>query len=241
MVCSTDSLFDEKVPNWLTGVWRRLSIEENGDRDTTTRVFWLQTSCCFGDIRIPAERSAQAMDRQDGFAGVTRLKGDLCTWHHTMDYLPDAEATDVGRLYWQGDILVEMGPEDAYKEEWQRVATGPTAAMTLFDDLVWQGWLVVCGDWFIYTQKRSPEFDSLASPTCEISMGRIQSASQFWEIQLSTLPEREGRSLWSPADLAVDVQSNQVVQTVGDRTLTWTVQEWGELAQLLSAPSPKLS
>lgn len=174
-------------------------------------------------------------DQMDGFAGVTRLKDDLCEWEHTMDYRPDGDASDVGRLYWEGDILVEMGPDDAYKEEWQRVATGATAAMTLSDKSGWHGWLVVCGDRFICTQKLSHGSD-LQMLSCEISMGSVQQGAQPWDIQLSTRPEREGDRLWLPENLTVDTTRNQVVQRVGDHTLTWTVQEWGKLAQLLSTP-----
>ena len=123
----------QSVPSWLIGTWRRLSIEENGKQDTTTQVYWLQTSRCFGDIRIPAERpaidapeklteqQAIALSKQDGFAGVTALKGDVCHWHHAMDYRDAESQADTGRLYWEGDILIEVGPNESYIEKWQRI------------------------------------------------------------------------------------------------------------------------
>ena len=97
--------FQSSMPKRLVGLWRRLSIEENGERDVTTQVFWLQTTCGFADIRIPAERpslaswaalkphQAIALAKQDGFAGITHLSCDnlgrnRCEWHHAMDYRP---------------------------------------------------------------------------------------------------------------------------------------------------------
>jgi hypothetical protein len=66
---------------------------------------------------------------------------------------------------------------------------------------------------------------------CEISFGVCQSGTVPWEIRLSTLPWREGRSLWSLSDLAIDLDGQQVIQTVstaqGNETYHWQIQEWG--------------
>ncbi len=276
------AMFQETVPDALVGLWRRLSIEENDRIDTTTQVFWLQTTSGFGDIRIPAGRptvnalsqltptQALALSHQGGFAGITRLEGDRCEWHHAMDYQPFNGKADVGTLHWEGDILVEIGPKGVYREEWQRVATGPTATMTLSTRAAWKGWLVLCGDRFIYMCEQRqllPSADSLsdllsetfgvssdiASDTlldaaehtdftispkaqqylnCEISFGRIQQGKKPWEIELSTLPWREGSSLWLAEEMTVDYPNEQILQTVGEETLIWSVQEWGDLEQI---------
>jgi hypothetical protein len=263
------AMFQETVPDALVGLWRRLSIEENGAIDTSTQVFWLQTSSGFGDIRIPAERpfvnalaaltpdQALALSHQGGFAGITRLEGDRCEWHHAMDYQPFNGKADVGRLHWEGDILIEIGPNGAYREEWQRVSTGPTATMTLSENAAWKGWLVLCGDRFIYMcEQRTllPAADSLAGLLseklseemsadlgsakiqqyldCEISFGRVRQGKKPWEIELSTLPWKEGSSLWQADTMTIDCANEQIIQTVGTQTHLWTVQEWGELKQL---------
>jgi hypothetical protein len=269
------TMFQETVPDRLVGLWRRLSIEENGQRDTTTQVFWLQTTSGFGDIRIPAGRpavntlaeltSAQAiaLAHQGGFVGITRLEGDRCEWHHAMDYQPFNGKSDVGTLHWEGDILIEIGPNGVYKEEWQRVATGPTATMTLAAGAGWKGWLVLCGDRFIYMCEHRtllPSADSLTALlsaasdesgnttatishqdqqylNCEISFGRVQQGGKPWEIELSTLPWKEGNSLWNADNMTVDYPNEKIIQTVGAETLAWTVQEWGELEQLFGKPS----
>lgn len=172
-------MFEQSVPSWLVGVWKRLSIEENNQKDTTTQVIWIQTNSCFGDIRIPADRpildptiesvddlsqaQAIALSHQSGFAGITRLQsgtdGDICQWHRALDYQPFNGQFDIGKVHWQGDILIETGIDGTYTEEWQKIATGPTAALTLLQGSVLQGsvvspvrqaWLVICGDRFIY-------------------------------------------------------------------------------------------
>ena len=249
-VSKTNFKLEESVPDWLRGLWRRRSIEKNGERDTATQVYWLQTAVGFADIRIPAERlaveslvgltpeQATGLSRQDGFAGITRLKGDQCEWHHAMDYRSFTGEPDVGRLYWEGDILIEIGPNEAYKEEWQRVTTGPTAAMTISEGADWKKWLVLCDGYFIYVSdgRNFSSVDNLWD--FEISFGQCQRGQKPWEIQLSTLPWKEGSSLWEPEDMAVDSHSAQIIQTVGAQSLVWTVQEWGELAQLFE---PQLS
>ncbi len=229
----------QEVPSWLVGLWRRLSIEENGARDTTTQVYWLQTSRCFGDIRIPAGRFAvdasqkptaqQTAPQQDGFVGITRLKDDVCQWHHAMDYQPSEAQADTGRLYWEGDILVEVGPNESYIEKWQRVSTGTTAAMTCADESGWKGWLVVCGDQFIYMCN-----DLRHSSNCEISMGRVQRGNKPWEIQLSTLSWKEGGCLWNLEDITMDRTGQKIIQRRGNESWHWTVREQGDLSQQLA-------
>ena len=287
------SIFEPTVPDWLTGLWQRLSIEEDGQRDESTLVFWLQTHSCFGDIRIPTNRpeiasfnaidrsAAIALSRQAGFSGIARLQGDICQWERALDYQPFTGVPDIGRLYWRGDLLIEEGTEENYVEEWKRVATGPTAAMVCAADTQWHRSLVICGDYFIFTVDERPTLPSLDSLTslvtnqasvdytkvnfseklttetaskttlnsapgpevhqylsCEISMGRCQGTTQPWQIEHSTLPWREGRSLWTHtkgrrSHFSIEPTANRVIQSDGSRLLQWTVYEWGKLAELL--------
>jgi len=231
----------QKVPSWLVGTWRRLSIEENGEKDATTQVYWLQTNRCFGDIRIPAERptvdplrkmtaqQAAIMNQQDGFVGITQLENDVCHWHHAIDYRSAEAQADTGRLYWEGDILVEVGPNESYVEKWQRISTGTTAAMTCSDESGWKGWLVVCGDQFVYMGN-----DLKRSPNREISMGRVQQGSKPWEIQLSTLPWKEGSHLWKTEDISIDGTGQKIIQRKADESWHWTVREQGDLPIFLT-------
>lgn len=270
------------VADWLTGGWRRLSIVTgDGQQDTTTQVIWLQTHTLFGDIRIPAGRAAVAasrqwvwpqgetlqLSRQQGFAGVTELQGDICQWHRQLDYQPPSGDRDIGSLHWEGDRLIELGVESDYREEWQRLpeSDGARIALTYHGAATsdaasqpdpWQALLVVTGDYFIYAQDRRPPLPqaeglavlmglsghgdggdrpSSVAPylDCEISFGRCQSGAIPWEIQLSTLPWRQGTPLWHPADLRVDRAAGQMLQTVepsggdsGQAQRCWTIREW---------------
>jgi len=267
----TKLMFQKSVPGWLVGVWRRLSIEDFSadgqiNRDTTTQVLWLQTPSGFADIRVPAnrpavdgfdalsEQTAIALSKQDGFAGITRSDGQTCEWHHAMDYRPFDGQLDMGSLSWKdgiaGGILVETGANNTYREEWQWIGGGPTATLTLTEGAAWKGWMVICGDFFIYMRDRRqllPAADSITSLLnhaqpqtyasyldCEISYGLCGKGRKPWEITLSTLPWREGESVWNTDDLRVDQQAQQIVQSIGSESAIWTVQEWGALGDLFS-------
>ena len=256
------------MPDWLVGVWQRLSIEENGEKDTTTKVIWIQTNSCFGDIRIPAERpvmgpgvtsldtlseslseqTVTALSHQAGFAGITRLQGDTCEWHRALDYRPFNGQFDVGTLHWEGDILIETGVNGSYKEEWQRISKHPnlepTAALTLLQGPARQAWFVMYDDAFIYGCDRRPSLPAAETLTtllnesktlpiakqaqyldCELSFGYRQSGNVPWEIQLSTLPWKEGTSLWQTEDLVFNQAQGHIIQTSGDDPFIWAVQE----------------
>lgn len=261
------------IPDWLTGVWCRRSIETaDGLKDTTTQVLWLQTHGCFADLRVPADRpplttapslddlteqEAIALAQQAGFAGVTTLTGDTCQWHRYIDYQPFSGDRDIGTLHWEGDLLIELGVDAKYREEWQQLnpsgddcmalvlSADPSTDQTAEQPTSWSACVVTAGDYFIYARNRSvvlPPAASLqtlltavpnAQPAyldCEISFGLRQSGTVPWEIRLSTLPWRQGRSLWSGSGLTVDLEQQQVIQTVnttqGDRVLHWQIHEW---------------
>jgi hypothetical protein len=260
----------KSLPDWLTGVWYRRSIElDDGTRDTTTQVIWLQTHACFADIRIPADRpplqsrsslielnedETIALSQQQGFAGVTELHDTTCQWHRYMDYQPFSGVRDIGLLSWDNDLLIEQGVEANYKEEWQRLdhGNGELTALVLpadsgmLDGLSWQGCCVTAGDYFIYMRNRSialPPAHSLTdllsqvpftdrSPylDCEISFGLCRTGQVPWEIRLSTLPWREGQSLWLPTELTIDPDKGEILhasQLRPQQIDRWLIQEWG--------------
>ena len=95
------------VPAEYQGVWRRTLLRSaDGAEDITTRVFWLQTARHHVDIRVPAERpslggatSLVELDReqlnglalQQGFGGVTEVRGDICQWTREVSLVGRAE------------------------------------------------------------------------------------------------------------------------------------------------------
>lgn len=259
------------VPNWLRGLWKRVSIETpDGARDTQTQVFYLQTSSCFGDLRVPIDRpdlkhssftsltqkDVAALTRQQRFAGITQFEQGQCQWLRYIDYQPPQPIRDIGLLHWQGDLLIEDGVDQAYREEWQKIDDGSgdyTALVLPASDTsdhasTWQASLVIAGDYFIYSRNRPialPAAETLADClthaidfeqqqnhlACEISFGLCRSGRVPWEVMRSTIPWREGVALWSLSDLVVDLDRQQVLQTIHQadtsRVQRWKIHEWG--------------
>lgn len=170
---------------------------------------------------------------QQGFAGVTRVEGDTCEWYRHIDYQPPTGGRDIGRMAFDADRIVEDGLESSYREIWQRLPDNTDASIALrFLEqpapgglaVPRKGYLVTSGDYFIFARDRAatlPKAASLAvlleAPNLardqiigmldfEISFGRRQGGRAPWEIQLSTLPFREGRALFSEAEWAGIVQ-----------------------------------
>jgi hypothetical protein len=185
------------VPDWLTGLWKRLSIETaDGQRDTETQVFYLQTSACFGDLRVPIDRpdlkqanfssltqnDVFALTRQQGFAGIAQFEQEQCQWVRYIDYQPPQAVRDIGLLYWQNDILIEEGVDQVYREEWQKVDDGArdyTALVLVAPEnaphqATWTASLVIAGDYFIYSQNRP-----VALPTAETLTDCLTSSTAF--------------------------------------------------------------
>ncbi len=180
-----------RVPRYYRGVWQRLSLSAgDGVRDTSTRVYWLQTPSLYGDIRVPADRpdfgdrrGLQDFDdnelallaQQQGFAGLLEAEGDICRWHRQLDYQPDTGAEDIGHMHFEGPLMVEHGVHAEYEEEWRRL-TEPNAACVALE-LVgeadsWgtsrerRGYLLVAGEYFLFARGRRaalPPAPSLAA------------------------------------------------------------------------------
>lgn len=218
------------VPQHLCGLWQRVSLETpDAPRDTTTRVFWLQTPTLFADIRIPSTRAVQrgrarldeyscdelaALAQQDGFAGHTMLDGDRCRWERTTSFQPPTGFPDEGKLTFDGEEIVEDGIHVPYREVWRRVpqSTGEWIAQRSADR-----YLVAGGDWFLLVRARreatleqAPSLLHLGAARSNCRDGLIalldfeislgrRRGDAPWRIELSTLPFREGRTL-EPAE-----------------------------------------
>lgn len=124
----------DAVPVAYQGVWRRILLETPQGRDADSRVYWLQTRHWHADLRVPAGRPdftriqslsqctsvhLQWLLRQEGFAGITQIDGELCEWHRRMDYRSDT-FRDIGCMRFCECFLEELGVERQYREEWQQ-------------------------------------------------------------------------------------------------------------------------
>ncbi len=213
----------------LAGEWRRsLLAWPDGTRDTTSIVTWLQAHPHFADLRqppgMPDFSHARGLDdltaedcrwlaAQQGFAGFFRRLDDGFEWVRLVDFCPPGPVKDIGRLYWDGDILVEEGRDAPYLEHWHRDASRavtPAGSLLLeAPETAAPGILLRVGAGFMYARARPaplPQSDGLAALVasadlpaarrlldCEISYGMIVGGA--WRITRSTLPFRVGDDL----------------------------------------------
>lgn len=208
----------------LTGLWHRsLIAHSDGRRDTDTQVRWLQGPKSYVDLRQPAGRPVfdgvshvrdlrphqiEWMAGQLAFAGQLTCAGDVFSWHKSMDLHPIEP--DLGRLFFDGETLVEQALDLAYVEHWHRetAAAEPIVEARLNDpDEGRSGVLVRVGARLGFARSRTTELppgDSLADvlaaqPTlrarqdlldCEVAMATPDGGR--WRITRSSLPWREG-------------------------------------------------
>lgn len=120
----------------LVGLWTRSLIEwDDGQRDESTKVFWLQGKNYFIDLRQPASlpcfpdkqcrddlthQDCLALSRQEGFAGHLQTHGDAYEWVRVIDYQPAQSIADAGFLHWRDTTLIERGRDLPYTEYWHR-------------------------------------------------------------------------------------------------------------------------
>ncbi|MDO8420922.1 MAG: hypothetical protein Q7S99_02065 [Parvibaculum sp.] len=223
-VTKTIPMIDE-----LAGLWRRSLIAwPDGPRDTATWVNWMQGPRVYLDLRQPAVKpdfhevhGLRQLDRlqvawmaeQEGFAGALHFDGTYFEWRREIDFQPQAIYSDEGKLWYDGDKMIEEGRDIAYIEHWHRepIEIEPICAMRLKGraDGV-RGFLLRAGSLFMYARGRNAEMPAgkhlrelvVAAPNlqaaqdlvdCEISQGAITSAG--WIIQRSSLPFREAEDI----------------------------------------------
>lgn len=213
----------------MPGLWRRsLLAWPDGRRDTTSFVNWLQGPGLYLDLRQPEGRpdftgetslsaltpdSMMWLAAQEGFAGELVEEDGWFEWRRDIDFQPKAIYSDIGRLWIEGDVMVEEGKDIPYIEHWHREPIGdaPLWAARLEDRETGQkGAIARMGSLFMIARERYcdvPEGLTLAECVagapdmaraqeyldCEISQGAV--TSRGWFIQRSSLPFREGKPL----------------------------------------------
>ena len=213
----------------MPGLWRRsLLAWPDGRRDTTSFVNWLQGPGLYLDLRQPEGRpdftgetslsaltpdSMMWLAAQEGFAGELVEEDGWFEWRRDIDFQPKAIYSDIGRLWVEGDVMVEEGKDIPYIEHWHREPIGsmPLWAARLEDRETGQkGAIARMGSLFMIARERYcdvPEGLTLAECVagaadmaraqeyldCEISQGAVTSTG--WLIQRPSPPFREGKPL----------------------------------------------
>lgn len=198
--------------------------------------------------------------RQQGIAGMTLAGGDLLHRRRQVDYQPTRGRDNTHRMHFEGEVLVEENMPGSVMEKWLRIAgaDGGVITLRLLEEaeadgriVPRKGYLLVVGDYFLFVRDR-PEFTRQAASLgdlfeaqdlerddmapfldCEFSFGRRSGGAQPWNIQLSTLPYREGRALFAPGQFeALRAGGNALVQRGRGRngliTRRWSIHEWTE-------------
>jgi hypothetical protein len=140
---------EQTVPDELIGCWQRAWIEfEDGSRDDTTFVIWLQLESKMADIRLRADRPDLSerngltacsiaelsalgdCESSSGFTtctpfevgadGVRRATAEWFTRGYGVAFQPVSAFPEPGLLEWNtdGTVLIERAPSGAYTEEW---------------------------------------------------------------------------------------------------------------------------
>lgn len=163
----------------MVGLWRRLSlVDADGEMDSDTEVYWLQSHGLYVDLRIPPARpdftgicdiehlrpeQLEWLARVEGFAGRLTMEDDVATWHRDLDIQPPSSVADVGRLEKRGDAMTEYGVLADYMEEWERTAPADDRILALkllreeIDGAVMPrrpGFLVCVGNHFMFALGR---------------------------------------------------------------------------------------
>ncbi len=190
------------VPSNYWGVWQRTLLATSDCLDTSSQVYWLQTSSWHGDIRIPTNRpdftnirtladctleQLTWLAKQQGFVGITAVMGDQCEWKRVIDFQPPSGIRDIGRMRFEyPDILLETGVEVAYSERWERLTDNQRErcyALQLLDHgdpAEPTSYVLVSGNYFIYSRNR-PE--RLAQEPFKLS-DQLQRVPQVMLVQL---------------------------------------------------------
>ncbi|MGB5092184.1 MAG: hypothetical protein WBN97_02580 [Parvibaculum sp.] len=228
---------DQAVPSLesLTGLWRRSLIAwPDGRRDVTTWVNWLQGLSQYADLRQPENRPDFSevkslgdirpahfdwLAAQEGFAGEFIKQGDVFEWRREIDFQPKSPYSDRGKLWLDGNVMVEQGIDIPYIEHWHAVPLEltPLLGLRLKDEQDGtRATLLRVGTLFMFVRDRQIRLpadrhlsdclrsaptlrDAQAMLDLEISQGVV--TTRGWIIQRSTLPYRETDNLGLRGDL----------------------------------------
>ncbi len=224
------------VPAEYVGVWQRDLLETATTKDDTSLVLWMQTQQYHIDIRILeactnihkvnslgdyTSGELLLLASQQGFAGFTQVapstakSSALCQWHREIDFQPQTDSRDIGKMvFTDANTVIETGIDDAYLEVWRRLESSQKPCVFEFitgknrKGLAAPAYCMRAGNFVAYARPRQivlPKAASLIDAIhtikpardelldwldMEISFGEMID-EQHWKIRHSTLPFKE--------------------------------------------------
>ncbi len=207
----TNTTAERTVPPEYEGLWRRQGIwRSNGKSDTTTPVWWFQSSSFHFDLRIPAGRPVVAdaaalaqlpaeqraiFTRQSGFAGVTIVKDQRAEWRPAIAFPAISDEIDAATMRFRDpDHIREDGLDHSYYEEWYREPSGPLHACRLQDtasDAI--AYLLIGEQWMAWASGRAGNAYAAGALDAEqwSEFSVLQQSEGSWRITASNFPWRE--------------------------------------------------
>jgi len=188
----------------------------------------------------------ESLFQQDGFSGSTSFRGNTASWTHDISYGP-VNGVDVGRLERISPSAVyESALDNSYQESWWSLSSGDgkylgikvatfSAGKERADRI-----LTVAGDHFVFARNRPKDlppaksFADLVTKNhtnratlieyldCEFSYGLVRGGKTPWEIQLSTLPWKEGTRL----EFADQIEVNESTGKLSPRAEVRPGENW---------------
>lgn len=207
------------VPSELWGCWQRVWIEfEDGTRDDTSFVVWLQLPSLMADVRLsaaaldlageggPAGFDDCSLEQLHVLAGSDSSAGaTTCTpfvtgadgvarataeWSSTVGFQAVSAFPEPGllELHDDGTVMIERAPSGAYVEEW-RLLPGTRGPLSCTAQADGSTWYRA-GDVGVLVHDHRLGGEAL---DCEFSFARLGPAG--WVIEQSTLPWRVGAEI----------------------------------------------
>lgn len=153
------------VPRWMRGCFRRRSISfANGQTDTDTRVFWLQSNLLTIDLRLPviAQQEKEGGDIQkkadyEGWYAHAEWNGKQLQWRGGASYQLHNRWPEPALLQRIGNCMMEFAPSGIYVEDWRLLSDqpGPLIGLELLSETDLssgvtsprKGALIICGQY----------------------------------------------------------------------------------------------
>jgi hypothetical protein len=217
-------------------------VDEAGNEDPESRVYWIQSASLCGDIRQHLLNSTLAdltvnggLPLMDAFAGELIETGGVFRWEPALSYRAPDGPPDEGRLSWIGDNLREDGVHKNYREHWVRIASasGQDYALALRQPCTGrESFMLRVGPFLFYARQPSNRSDHEA----EFSLFEV--LPEGARLVLSTA--ESGQATYPRAEFADETRQTVRVSHWGDpegRGERWHIATIEGAAHQIAGPS----